>query len=138
MAIPSALPFPFTIRASKTAIVMIDWQLNFTAPNGFGASLGNNCENLREALQTLLKILQAGREAKCAIVHTLEAHKPDLSDCPPAKRRRCNKIGEIVDKSMGRVLICGEPGNAIEPLVAPLSANSSSTNPAKAHSTALT
>lgn len=120
VAIPSALPFPFTIRASKTAIVMIDWQLDFTAPNGFGASLGNNCENLREALPNALKILQAGREAKCAIVHTLEAHKPDLSDCPPAKRRRCNKIGEIVDKSMGRVLICDEPGNAIEPLVAPL------------------
>jgi len=118
--VPNAKPFPFTIRAKKTAIVMIDWQLDFTSPNGFGAALGNDCEILRkEALPNAVRILEAGRKAKCAIVHTLEAHKPDLSDCPPSKIRRCDKIGQIVDEKMGRILVKNEPGNSIEPLVAP-------------------
>ena len=112
---------PLTIRAKKTAIVMVDWQLDFTSPKGFGAALGNDCEVLREeALPNAVKILEAGREAKCAIVHTLEAHKADLSDCPPSKIRRCDKIGQTVDAKMGRILVRNEPGNSIEPLVAPI------------------
>ena len=119
--IPNAKPFPFTIRAKKTAIVMVDWQLDFTSPKGFGAALGNDCEVLREeALPNAVKILEAGREAKCAIVHTLEAHKADLSDCPPSKIRRCDKIGQTMDAKMGRILVRNEPGNSIEPLVAPI------------------
>ena len=100
---------------------MVDWQLDFTSPKGFGAALGNDCEVLREeALPNAVKILEAGREAKCAIVHTLEAHKADLSDCPPSKIRRCDKIGQTVDAKMGRILVRNEPGNSIEPLVAPI------------------
>jgi len=53
-------------------------------------------------------------------VHTLEAHKADLSDCPLSKIRRCDKIGQTVDAKMGRILVRNEPGNSIEPLVAPI------------------
>ena len=58
--------------------------------------------------------------SRLPIVHTLEAHLPSLSDCPPAKLRRCPAIGTTFDKSRGRVLVAGEPGNGIVEAVAPL------------------
>jgi len=121
IVIKNAIPFPFEFKKSKTALIMIDWQLDFTSPNGFGASLGNDCSELtKEALPNASRILKACRDAKIAIVHTLESHAPDMSDCPKAKLKRCSKIGEIVDEKMGRILIRGESGNDIEPSVKPI------------------
>ena len=57
-----------------------------------------------------------------SIVHTLEAHKPDLSDLHPAKLNRGHPPAgmRIGDKSgMGRILVRGEPGNGIVDDVAP-------------------
>jgi nicotinamidase-related amidase len=55
------------------------------------------------------------------VVHTREAHLPDLSDCPPAKIRRGDPslhIGET--GAMGRLLVRGEPGNQIVDALAPI------------------
>jgi nicotinamidase-related amidase len=54
------------------------------------------------------------------VIHTREGHRADLTDCPPAKRRRGDariRIGEA--GPMGRLLIDGEPGNDIVPALAP-------------------
>jgi nicotinamidase-related amidase len=69
------------------------------------------------------RLLAACRAAGMRVVHTLEAHKPDLSDLPAAKfRRGCLppelRIGAASD--MGRILIRGEPGNGIIPELAPV------------------
>jgi len=54
-------------------------------------------------------------------VHTREAHKADLSDCPPAKRNRGNPSLRIGDQGpMGRILVAGEPGNQIIDALAPV------------------
>ena len=48
------------------------------------------------------------------LVELLESHLPDLSDCPPTKRERGNPTLRIGDAGpMGRILVRGEPGNAI-------------------------
>jgi nicotinamidase-related amidase len=50
----------------------------------------------------------------------MECHRPDLSDCPPAKRDRGAPLARIGDAGpMGRILIAGEPGAAIVPELAP-------------------
>lgn len=62
-----------------------------------------------------------------AIVHTLEAHKPDLSDLPIAKKNRGNPATgmRIGDKAaMGRILVRNEPGNGIVDDVAPMAVRS--------------
>ena len=55
------------------------------------------------------------------IIHTREAHKPDLSDCPPSKIQRGNPSLHIGESgAMGRLLVAGEPGNQIVDALAPL------------------
>ena len=68
------------------------------------------------------RLLAACRSAGMAIVHTLEAHKPDLSDLHPSKLTRGHppegmRIGDKSD--MGRILVRNEPGNGIVDEVAP-------------------
>jgi len=117
----SAQPFPFPLALPRAALVIIDMQRDFVEPGGFGASLGNDVSLLQAIVPTCAAVLAAWRAAGGLVVHTREAHKPDLSDCPPAKRERGQpslRIGDV--GPMGRVLIAGEPGNQIIPELAPI------------------
>lgn len=112
-AVAGSAPSAFEWPAGGAALVMVDWQRDFLEEGGFGAALGNDVSTLRKALGPAKAVLEACRKAGMPIVHTLEAHKPDLSDCPPAKMRKCPSIGETLDAANGRVLVRGEPGNEL-------------------------
>ncbi|CAN7752029.1 cysteine hydrolase [Caballeronia sp. LjRoot29] len=115
-----ALPGPFTFEPSTTALVIIDMQRDFIEPGGFGESLGNDVSLLAEIVPTVASLLALARENGWFIVHTRESHAADLSDCPPAKRLRGAPDARIGDEGpMGRILIRGEPGNAIVDALAP-------------------
>ena len=120
LSITSAEPFPYSMPPSgRVALLMIDWQRDFLDPEGFGASLGNDVAPLRSAVPAAARVLEAARARGLFVAHTLEAHAADLGDCPPSKKRRCEAIGETLDASRGRVLVRGEPGNAVVPELAP-------------------
>jgi len=109
-----AKPYPYQLPDVKPALVIIDMQRDFIEAGGFGSSLGNDVTLLQKIVPTVARVLEVARKLGMVIVHTREAHKPDMSDCPPAKRDRgdCRiKIGD--DGPMGRLLIDGEPGNEI-------------------------
>lgn len=117
----SAFPFDYRLPAGKTALVIIDMQRDFIEPGGFGASLGNDVSRLIPAIAPISMLLEAWRARGWPVVHTREAHKADLSDCPPAKRDRGSpslRIGE--PGPMGRLLISGEPGVDIIPELYPV------------------
>lgn len=115
-----AQPFPFEFELSSTALVIIDMQRDFVEPGGFGETLGNDVSLLQAIVPACQAVLQAWRAAGGAVVHTREAHAPDLSDCPPAKRLRGNPTLRIGDMGpMGRILVAGEPGNQIIAELAP-------------------
>jgi nicotinamidase-related amidase len=117
-----ATPFPFTFELALTALVIIDMQRDFVEPGGFGESLGNDVSLLTAIVPACQKMLTAWRTAGCLVVHTRESHKPDLSDCPSAKRERGNPSLRIGDEGpMGRILVAGEPGNQIIAELAPIS-----------------
>jgi len=119
--IPTALPYPFTFPRDRTALVIIDMQRDFVEAGGFGEALGNDVRPLAALVPHVRRLLDGCRAAGIAIVHTREAHKPDLSDCPPAKRLRGDSVLRIGDAGpMGRILIAGEPGNAIIDELEPL------------------
>jgi len=82
--------------------------------------LGNNVAPLAAIIPTVRQLLDSFRARGRPIIHTKEAHRPDLSDCPPAKRQRGKPRLRIGDHGpMGRILIAGEPGNDIVPALAP-------------------
>jgi len=116
-----AEPYEFRFDPASTALLVIDMQRDFILPGGFGAMLGNDVSRLKPAIEPTRRVLEAFRSKHLHILHTREGHRPDMSDCPPAKKARGNlKIG-IGDKGpMGRVLIRGEHGHGIIDELAPL------------------
>jgi nicotinamidase-related amidase len=120
MRIDTAIPFPYEFDVAKTALVLIDMQRDFIEPGGFGETLGNDVSLLEAIVPATQRALRAWREAGGLVVHTREAHRADLSDCPPAKRNRGNPTLRIGDEGpMGRILVMGEPGNQIIDALAP-------------------
>ena len=117
-----ARPFPYPLSPDgHTALVVIDMQRDFVEPGGFGASLGNDVSLLHTAVAPIAALLAAWRARGWPVLHTRECHRPDLSDCPPAKRERGQPTLRIGDEGpMGRVLIAGEPGVSIIPKLAPV------------------
>jgi nicotinamidase-related amidase len=116
-----AQPFDYVFDIRHAALVIIDMQRDFIEPGGFGASLGNDVSLLSAIVPNCQAVLSAWRKAGALVVHTREAHRPDLSDCPPSKRNRGNpslRIGDV--GPMGRVLISGEAGVQIIPELAPV------------------
>lgn len=115
-----ARPYPFSLSPGHTALVIIDMQRDFIERGGFGDSLGNDVSRLDAIIPVTAALLSLFRAQKWPIIHTREAHRPDLSDCPPSKIARGNaalRIGET--GAMGRLLIRGEPGNQIVAALAP-------------------
>ena len=116
----AAQPFDFSFDPAHTALIVIDMQRDFIEPGGFGATLGNDVSLLKRIVPTVGRLIDCFRIAGLTIVHTRECHRPDLSDCPPAKLLRGKPSLRIGDPgSMGRILIAGEPGADIVPELAP-------------------
>jgi nicotinamidase-related amidase len=121
MRIENARPFPYEFDLARTALVLIDMQRDFIEPGGFGETLGNDVALLEAIVPATRAVLDAWRGAGGWVVHTREAHLPDLSDCPPAKRDRGRPTLRIGDAGpMGRILVRGEPGSQIIDALAPV------------------
>lgn len=120
MASIDALPYPFEFTPGRTALVIIDMQRDFVEPGGFGEMLGNDVRPLARTVPVIARLLDAFRARRLPVIHTKECHRPDLSDCPPAKRARGKPKLRIGDMGpMGRILVAGEPGNDFVPELAP-------------------
>ena len=116
-----AQPYPFHLEPGRTALVVIDMQRDFIEPGGFGAALGNDVARLGAIVPAVERLLALFRRKGWPVLHTRESHKGDLSDCPPSKLARGGAALKIGDEGpMGRILVRGEPGNAIVPPCAPL------------------
>ena len=132
MPLIDARPFPVSFEPEATALIVIDMQRDFIEPGGFGAALGNNVRPLQAIVPTVRRLLDGFRTAGLAVIHTRECHKPDLSDCPPAKRERGAPALRIGDHGpMGRVLVAGEPGAAIVADLSPLAGETVIDKPGK-------
>lgn len=121
MATIKARPFDFQLDPKKTALIVIDMQRDFVEPGGFGETLGNDVTRLQAIIPSTAALIAGFRKAGLTIVHTRECHRPDLADCPPAKKDRGNPKLRIGDPGpMGRILISGEPGADIVPELYPI------------------
>ena len=108
-----AEPFDLAFNPKTTTLIIIDMQRDFVLPGGFGEKLGNDTSLLLAAVGPTERVLAKARAKGMLVIHTREGHRPDLTDCPPAKLTRGGKtfIGE--DSPMGRILVRGEQGHDI-------------------------
>jgi len=128
----AAQPFAFSFEPETIALVVIDMQRDFAEPGGFGASLGNDVGRVAAIVPTVKRLIEGFRSSGLPVIHTMECHRPDLSDCHPAKRERGDPALRIGDVGpMGRVLIAGEPGTAILEELAPLAGETIIEKPGK-------
>ncbi len=122
MSAIAAQPYDYELPTKgNIALVIIDMQRDFLEYGGFGDALGNDVMQLQSIVPTVKKLLETFRSLNLPVIHTIEAHAADLSDCPPSKLNRGKGNLKIGDQgSMGRILIVGEAGNNIIPELTPL------------------
>ena len=119
---PYAWPYDGVIDPAHTAMINIDWQVDFCGVGGYVDAMGYDLGLTRAGLAPTARMLAAAREAGFMIIHTREGHRPDLSDLPPNKKWRSAGIGAEIGSlgPCGRILTRGEPGWEIVDEVAPI------------------
>jgi len=120
MSLIQAEPFQLEFNPATTALVIIDMQRDFVLPGGFGEKLGNDTSLLLAAVEPAQRVLAQARKKGMLVIHTREGHRPDLTDCPPAKLTRGGKTFIGTPGPMGRILVRGEQGHDIIPQLYPI------------------
>ena len=91
---PYPWPYDGAIDPARTALVNIDWQIDFCGPGGYVDTMGYDLNLTRAGLEPTAQGARRGPRRRAGLVmHTREGHRPDLSDCPPNKLWRSKRIG---------------------------------------------
>jgi len=108
---PFDYPYDGNLDPAVTALLVIDLQVDFLAPDGYFARKGYDPGSLRTIIPNVNAVIAAAREAGCTIVHTRQGYRADRADMTPYeiwRRRRAGLDGT-------EVLLRSSPGHEIAP-----------------------
>ena len=78
-----ARPFDFphhgSLNATSMALLVIDMQLAFLAPDGYLARKGYDPAPLRAILPAVNGVIDAARAAGCFVIHTRQGYRADMA-----------------------------------------------------------
>jgi nicotinamidase-related amidase len=107
-----AHPRPFEIQIGSCALVIIDLQMDFMQAGGWAQAVGLDTAQLAPVVPVIAALLAQFRRLGLPVIYTREGYRPDLADCPAAKRGRyAPRVGDLGPS--GRYMITGEPCNDI-------------------------
>lgn len=112
-AFPYHWPFNGTLDPKKTALMIIDMQVDFCGRGGYVEQMGYDVSLTARAINPIKNLLGVARTVEgLTIIHTREGHRTDLSDLPENKRWRSAQIGAEIGSEgpIGKILVRGEPG----------------------------
>ena len=117
MATVPARPDAFTYQPERTALIVVDMQLDYCSPEGSAAQLGRDVSRVRHVIPAVVRAVDKARQDGLTVIFTREGHRADLSDCPLPKLTRSRLSGAEIGGQgpLGRRLIRGESGNQLVP-----------------------
>jgi ureidoacrylate peracid hydrolase len=124
-AVLSASPRDVILDLARTALLLVDLQNDFCAPQGWLASIGVDVSVLTEAVSLSDKLAAAARAAGVPVIWLNWGNRPDRANLPPGVTHVYDPegtgagIGHVLPASGARVLTKGSWGAA---LAAPLRA----------------
>ena len=120
---PYTWPYDGKATPERTALMIIDMQVDFCGEGGYVDKMGYDLSQTSRAVEPIRRVLDTVREIPgFTVIHTREGHRPDLSDLPANKRHRSASIGAEIGSEgpCGRILVRGEPGWEIVPELSPM------------------
>jgi nicotinamidase-related amidase len=113
---PFNYPYEGGLDPSRTALLMIDLQVDFLSDQGYFARKGYDPAPLRAILPTVKSVADAARRAGCLIVFTRQGYRTDRADMSPYERWRRRRSGlDSPSDPDSQVLLRGHAGFEIVP-----------------------
>lgn len=108
---PYGFPYNGPIDPARTALLVIDLQVDFLSFEGYFALKGYDPSRLRAILPTVNRLIQAARAAGCTIIHTRQGYRADGADLTPYELWRRERAGMAGTCALMR----GQPGFELVP-----------------------
>ncbi len=108
---PYGFPFNQELEPAKTALLVIDMQVDFLSPDGYFAKQGYDPAPLRGIIPPLNQVIAAARFAGVQIVYTRQGYRADMADMTEHERWRRRRHG----MEGSTALLRGGPGFEIIP-----------------------
>lgn len=110
---PFNYPYDGNFDPSKTALLVIDLQIDFISHEGYFAKMGYDPASIRKIVPVVNDVIEAARNIGCLIIHTRQGYRADMADMTPYEKWRRTQSG----LENTNVLLRGSPGFEIDPQI---------------------